>query len=149
MFWALYMRFFMVRDSCVMTAACLPPPRRHFRCRSGHRMSLNPVHTSDHNTWHHQCDPQKTSATTMMLQSVQMLNPVPLFVIFNKRGWRHTSLILKKAIPVRSESDPAWCWGPILSNSSCSATSCRPPCTSHDGNQTQIPSIHTHCYKWK
>lgn len=38
-----------------------------------------------------------------------------------------TSRILKKAIPVRSESDPAWCWGPILLMSSCSATSCKPP----------------------
>ncbi len=26
--------------------------------------------------------------------------------------------------PVRRESEPAWCWGPILSTSSCSATSC-------------------------
>lgn len=75
-------------------------------------------------------------------------------VIFNMHStlmifssWRHTSLILKKAIPVRSESEPAWCWGPILSSSSCSATSCRPPCTSHDRNQAQIPSIHTDCYK--
>ncbi len=42
---------YVVRDcSGVMTAACLPPPRKRFRCRSGHRMSLNPVHTSDHNT---------------------------------------------------------------------------------------------------
>lgn len=79
MFWALYMRFFMVRDSCVMTAACWPPPRRRFRCRSGHRMSLNPVHTSDHNTWHHRCGPQKTSATTMTLRSVQMLDSVACY----------------------------------------------------------------------
>lgn len=69
----------MVRDSCcVMTAACLPPPRKRFRCRSGHRMSLNPAHTSDHNTLHHQYDPQKTSATTTMLLSVQMLHLVPI-----------------------------------------------------------------------
>ena len=39
-----------------------------------------------------------------------------------------TSLILKKAMPVSRESEPAWCWGPIRSRSSCSATSCRPPC---------------------
>lgn len=38
-----------------------------------------------------------------------------------------TSLILKKAIPVSKESDPAWCCGPILSSSNCSATSCNPP----------------------
>lgn len=38
-----------------------------------------------------------------------------------------TSLILKKAMPVSKESEPAWCCGPILSSSSCSATSCNPP----------------------
>ncbi len=38
-----------------------------------------------------------------------------------------TSLILKKAMPVSKESEPAWCCGPILSSSSCSATSCSPP----------------------
>lgn len=48
-----------------------------------------------------------------------------------------TSLILKNAIPVRRESEPAWCWGPILSRSSCSATSCRPPWTSHNHHLTQ------------
>ncbi len=41
---------------------------------------------------------------------------------------KHTSLILKKAMPVSKESEPAWCCGPILSSSSCSATSCSPPC---------------------
>lgn len=40
-----------------------------------------------------------------------------------------TSFILKKAMPVSSESDPAWCCRPILFNSSWSATSCNPPCT--------------------
>ena len=50
---------------------------------------------------------------------------------FIRRAWKPTSLILKKAIPVRRESEPAWCWGPILSSSSCSATSCRPPCQSN------------------
>ncbi len=40
-----------------------------------------------------------------------------------------TSFILKKAMPVSSESDPAWCCRPILFSSSWSATSCSPPYT--------------------
>ena len=38
-----------------------------------------------------------------------------------------TSFILKNAIPVSSESEPAWCCLPILCKSSWSATSWRPP----------------------
>ena len=38
-----------------------------------------------------------------------------------------SSFILKNAIPVSSESEPAWCCLPILCKSSWSATSWRPP----------------------
>uniref|UniRef100_A0A0E9WYL9 Uncharacterized protein n=1 Tax=Anguilla anguilla TaxID=7936 RepID=A0A0E9WYL9_ANGAN len=40
---------------------------------------------------------------------------------------KNNSFILKKAIPVSRESEPAWCCLPILFSSSWSATSWRPP----------------------
>lgn len=48
-------------------------------------------------------------------------------LVNNTYVMKHTSRILKKAIPVRRESEPAWCCGPILLMSNCSATSCKPP----------------------
>lgn len=46
----------------------------------------------------------------------------------HKEEYCSTSFILKNAIPVRRESDPAWCCRPIRCKSSWSATSWRPPC---------------------
>lgn len=47
----------------VMTAVYLPPPHRHFRCHSEHRMSPIPTRIGGHSTWHHLYGPQRTSAT--------------------------------------------------------------------------------------
>lgn len=41
-------------------------------------------------------------------------------------------------MPVSKESEPAWCCGPILSSSSCSATSCSPPWKQNTSQSVKI-----------
>lgn len=137
------------QGSEVTTSACWPP--LHTRCpsRSGRRPSRSPDRRGGRSTWHRQCDPQRTSAWTereavgskvdfyFVLYPLYFFSMTQMFsqdhtvtMQWNKTKHAHfllTSLILKKAIPVSRESEPAWCCGPIRSSSSCSATSCNPP----------------------
>ena len=44
------------------------------------------------------------------------------------RAWKRDSVSLRKVKEVSSESEPAWCWGPMRSTRSVSASLLRPPC---------------------
>lgn len=51
----------------------------------------------------------------------------PRYLESSMSSSKNISFIRKNVWPVKSESDPAWCWGPTLATSNSLATSCRPP----------------------
>lgn len=63
--------------------------------------------------------------------------------------YARTSFILKKAIPVSRESDPAWCCRPILFSSSWSATSWSPPYThTHTQHSNHTSTLWFGGFQW-
>lgn len=128
-----------------VSACCSSPPLPSWTGRSGAGWSPSPGRTISHSTLRHRCCPQRKAEGKQRVLNIFSLILTFFLVVTKSRNYgkvmlRHrrlvdrlcvapTSFILKKAMPVSSESDPAWCCRPIRFNSSWSATSCRPPCT--------------------
>lgn len=134
--------------SDVTTVACWPPLRKRFPFHSGRRQSLSQARTSDRSILHHQCDLQRTSVGRRVKRiTINEMKWEVVHLLVAKTHLFPTSLILKKAMPVSKESEPAWCCGPILSSSSCSATSCSPPWKQNKKKEIRT-EIKAWLFKW-